>query len=365
LINYITEWSFLVELFARDIYERAKKVMGDRMDSDDLLSNASLKIVVAGVGGGGCNTIKRLVAMKLTGPQLIALNTDHIHLETVPKSCKRILIGDKITKGLGAGGEPDVARRAAEASRERITEALKGADILFLCAGMGGGTGTGASPIIAEIAKKEGAIVVGIVTYPFNIERVRLHKAVGGVETLGKVCDTLVIIDNNRLLEYFPNLPIEQAFMLADEITARAVRGISDTLLKPSLINLDFADLTAIMKGGGISMIAVGEGKGLDKSKEVVRSTLDHKLLDVDPSGAKGILLHLTGGPDMTLGDANKVGETITEQCDPNANVIWGARMDQEYKGKLEAIAIFTGLREGPAFLGTKTDRDWGVKREY
>jgi len=332
------------------------------MKSDDLLSNASLKIAVAGVGGGGCNTIKRLVSMGIKGPQLMALNTDSIHLNTVPQPSKRILIGDKLTKGLGAGGEPEIAAKAAELSREKIKENLEGADIVFLCAGMGGGTGTGASPIVAQIAKEEGALVVGIVTYPFKIERVRLHKAVTGIEKMNKICDTLVIIDNNRLLEYFPNLPIEQAFMLADEITARAIRGISETLLQPSLINLDFADLNAIMRNGGISMIAVGEGKGIGKVEEVVRSTLDHKLLDVDVAGAKGILMHLTGGPEMTLGDANVAGEMITEQCDPNANVIWGARMDQKSKDRIEAIAIFTGLKEGPAFLGSKTERDWGVQ---
>jgi cell division protein FtsZ len=225
---------------------------------------------------------------------------------------------------------------------------------------MGGGTGTGASPVVAEIAKKEGALVIGIVTYPFQIERVRLQKAVSGLENLGKVCDTLVIIDNNRLLEYFPNLPIEQTFMLADEITARAIKGISDTLLQSSIINLDFADLRAVMQGGGVSMIAVGEGKGLNKVEDVVKNTLDHKLLDVDPFGAKGILLHLTGGPEMTLGDANKTGEMLTEQCDPNANIIWGARMNPKYFDKIEAIAIFTGLKKGPAFLSAKTEKDQG-----
>ncbi|MEM2974268.1 MAG: cell division protein FtsZ [Candidatus Micrarchaeia archaeon] len=332
------------------------------MKLDDALSNASLKIAVAGVGGGGCNTIKRLIAMGLKGPQLMAVNTDRIHLETVPQPAKRVLIGERLTKGLGAGGEPEIAAKAAELSREKLKLHLEGADILFLCAGMGGGTGTGAAPVIAQVAKEEGALVVGMVTYPFRIERVRLHKAVTGLEKLSKQCDTLVVIDNNRLLEYFPNLPIEQAFMLADEITARAIRGISDTLLQPSLINLDFADLSAIMRDGGVSMIAVGEGKGINKVEETVRNTLDHKLLDVDPAGAKGVLMHMTGGPDMTLGDANRAGEMITEQCDPDANVIWGARMDSSYKDRLEAIAIFTGLREGPAFLGSKADRDWGIK---
>jgi len=325
-------------------------------------SSSGIKVIVAGIGGGGCNTIKRLMSYGIKGPTLLAVNTDRIHLNTVEPPARRVLIGEKITRGLGAGGFPEIAQKAAEASREAIKEELSEADIVFLCAGMGGGTGTGASPIVADIAKHEGAIVVGMVTFPFKIERARLEKAFRGLEELRKACDTLVIIDNNRLLDFVPNLPIEQAFMVADEITARAVRGISDTLLQPSLINLDFADLRSVMSGGGVSMIAVGEGKGLNRVDDVVKNTLDHRLLDVDPAGARGVLLHLTGGPDMTLGDANKIGEKLTNEVDPHADVIWGARMDPEYNDKIEAIAIFTGLKEGPALLDQRAEKEWGVK---
>ncbi|MEM3654536.1 MAG: cell division protein FtsZ [Candidatus Micrarchaeia archaeon] len=328
-------------------------------------STSGVKIAIVGVGGGGCNTIKRLIDYGLKGPELIAINTDRIHLDTIKSPAKRILIGQSITRGLGAGGYPEIAQKSAEASKPDIEAALSDIDLVFLVAGMGGGTGTGAAPVVADIAKKNGALVISIVTYPFRIERARLQKAKEGIENLKKVSDTLVIIDNQKLLDYVPNLPIEQTFMIADEITARAVRGISETLLNPSLINLDFADLTTIMTGGGISMIAVGEGKGISKVEEVVKNTLDHRLLDVDPKGAKGVLLHITGGPDMTLGDANTVGEMITSEVDPYANVIYGARMDQSYLGRIEVIAIFTGLKEGEALRAIDVETKKKEEKRY
>jgi cell division protein FtsZ len=312
-------------------------------------STSGVKIGIVGVGGGGCNTIKRLLEYGIKGPELVAINTDRIHLDTVKLPAKRILIGQSITKGLGAGGYPEIAQKSAEASRPEIENALSDFDLIFLVAGMGGGTGTGAAPVVAEVAKKNGALVVSVVTYPFRIERARLEKAKKGIDELRKTSDTIVVIDNQKLLDFVPNLPIEQSFMIADEITARAVRGITETLLHPSLINLDFADLTSIMAGGGFGMMAVGEGKGINRVEEVVRSTLDNRLLDVDPKGAKGVLLHITGGPDLTLGDANMVGEKITAEVDPYANVIYGARMDQSYLGRIEVIAIMTGLKEGEA----------------
>jgi len=326
-------------------------------------SSSGLKIMVAGVGGGGCNTIKRLMDYGTKSAHLVAINTDRIHLDTIGQPAKKVLIGASVTRGLGAGGYPDVAQKAAELSRPEIQQTLEGADVVFLVSGMGGGTGTGASPIVADIARKEGAIVIGIVTYPFRIEKARLEKAKQGVEEMRKVCDTLVIIDNQKLLDFVPNLPIEQAFMIADEITARAVKGISDTLLQPSLINLDFADLRSVMSGGGISMIAVGEGKGINKVDDVVKNTLNHRLLDVDPTGAKGVLIHLSGGPDMTLGDANMIGEKLTAEVDPHSDVIWGARMDQSYYDRIEAIAIFTGLKEGEA-LKAIYGKDFKKKEE-
>ncbi|MEM4390119.1 MAG: cell division protein FtsZ [Candidatus Micrarchaeia archaeon] len=315
----------------------------------------SPRIVVAGVGGAGCNTVNRLARAGIRGAELLAINTDSKHLTLMHEKCKRLLIGASVTRGLGAGGFPDIARRAAEASRPELEDALRDTDLLFLAAGMGGGTGTGAAPVIAEIAKKHGAIVVAMVTYPFLLERARLQKAADGIEALRQSADTVVIIDNNRLLDFVPNLPIEQAFNIADEVTARAVRGISETISMPSLINLDFADVRAVMQGGGVSMIAVGEAKGPNRASEVVANTLHHRLLEVDYTGASGVLLHLTGGPDLTLGEANQIGEALTEQVDPNANVIWGARLDPEFEQRVEAIAIFTGIRS-PYVVGRKSE---------
>jgi len=319
------------------------------------------RIVVMGVGGAGCNTINRLAKAGIRGAELIAVNTDKKHLSVISESAKRVLIGQSITRGLGAGGYPEVALKAVEASKQEIETILADTHLLFIAAGMGGGTGTGAAPAIADIAKQQGAIVVAMVTYPFELERARLKKAEAGIEALRRSADTIIVIDNNRLVEFFPNLPIDRAFNVADEITARAVRGITETITTPSLINIDFADVRAIMGGGGVSMIAVGEAKGTDRVQEVVKNTLHHRLLDVDYKGASGVLLHLTGGGDMTLGEANQIGELLTDEVEPTANVIWGARLDRSYEGKIEAIAIFTGIKS-PYIVGRpKRGANWSL----
>ncbi|QLJ52399.1 MAG: Cell division protein FtsZ [Candidatus Fermentimicrarchaeum limneticum] len=319
------------------------------------------RIVVMGVGGAGCNTINRLAKVGIRGAELIAVNTDKKHLSIISESAKRVLIGQSITRGLGAGGYPEVALKAVEASKQELETILADTHLLFIAAGMGGGTGTGAAPAIADIAKQQGAIVVAMVTYPFELERARLKKAEAGIESLRRAADTIVVIDNNRLVEFFPNLPIDRAFNVADEITARAVRGITETITTPSLINIDFADVRSIMGGGGVSMIAVGEAKGTDRVKEVVKNTLHHRLLDVDYRGATGVLLHLTGGGDMTLGEANQIGELLTEEVEPTANVIWGARLDGNYEGRIEAIAIFTGIKSPYVVGRPKRGSEWSL----
>lgn len=312
------------------------------------------RIMVLGIGGAGCNSINRLAKAGVKGAELIAINTDRMHLTMISESAKKVLIGASITRGLGAGGYPEVGAKAADVSREALEKMLDGADLVFLTAGMGGGTGTGGAPIISELAKKAGAIVISIVTYPFALERARLEKADLGLENLKGKADTIIVIDNNRLVQIVPNLPIDQAFNVADEIIARAVRGITETITTPSLINLDFADVRAVMTGGGVSMIAVGEAKGPNRSEEVVENTLNNVLLDIDYTGATGVLLHVTGGPDMTLGECNAIGEALTERVDPNATVIWGSRIDPTFEGKIEAIAIFTGI-QSPYVLGSTT----------
>ena len=302
------------------------------------------KIMVIGCGGAGCNTVNRLANMGISGAQLIGINTDKQHLALINDEITKILIGKSVTRGLGAGGYPEIGAKAAEVSKAALEEALSGVDMLFVAAGMGGGTGTGSAPIVANIAKEQGAIVIAIVTYPFALEKARLIKAEEGLDTLLRCTDTVIVIDNNRLVELVPNLPISDAFKVADEVIARTVRGITETITQPSLINLDFADVRSIMADHGLSMIAVGESKSVNKVDEVVEDTLKNALLDVDIAGASGALIHITGGPELTLGEANAVGEMLTEHIDPKATVIWGARVDPTFENKIEVIAIFTGV---------------------
>jgi len=329
------------------------------------------KILVIGVGGAGNNTVNRMARVNVAGAELIAVNTDKQHLSIMHDSIKKLLIGQSVTRGLGAGGYPEVGTKAAEVSRAALSKVMEGTDMLFLTAGMGGGTGTGASPVIADIAKEQGAIVIAMVTYPFRMERARLIKADDGIERLRKVADTVVIIDNNRLVELVPNLPIEQAFSVADEVISRAVKGITETITTPSLINLDYADVRSIMTAGGVSVISVGESRGHKRVEEVVEDTLKNSLLDVDYTGAKGALIHITGGPDLTLGDANEIGERLTEVIDPQATVIWGARIIPEYEGRVEVIVIMTGVKSShirgvasEAFRSSekKTTDDLGIR---
>lgn len=317
---------------------------GKVMQEDTTTEFGTPKIMVIGVGGAGCNSISRIAEMGVSGAQLVAVNTDKQQLAMLNDDLVKILIGKSVTRGLGAGGYPDVGHKAAEVSRSALEEVLRGVDMLFLTAGMGGGTGTGAAPVVADIAKSQGAIVISIVTYPFKMERARLIKAEEGLERLKGASDTVVVIDNNRLVELVPNLPIGDAFKVADEVIARTVSGITETITQPSLVNLDYADVRSIMGNKGLSVIAVGESKGVDRVKEVVSDTLKNALLDVDIAGSSGALIHITGGPDLTLGEANQIGELLTEKIDPKATVIWGARVDPTFENKIEVIAIFTGV---------------------
>ena len=304
-----------------------------------------IKIVVVGCGGGGNNTVQRLKRLNVKGAELVACNTDRQHLNMLDESIKKILIGKSVTKGLGAGGFPEVGARCAEVDRETIEKELEGAHLVFLCAGMGGGTGTGSAPVVAQIAKDQGAIVVAMVTYPFALERARVTKADEGIARLREVADSVIILDNNRLVQLVPNLPMNQAFLVADEILAKAVGGLVFTITQPSLVNIDFADVRAIMGHGDVGMIAVGTGKGASKVEDAAEGVLKNRLLDVDLDGAKGALIHIAGGADLTLGDAIRAGEVITESMDPAASVKWGARLVPEYDGKLEITAIVTGIK--------------------
>ncbi len=318
------------------------------------------KIAVVGVGGGGNNTVQRLSMMDIKGAGLFAFNTDGKQLATINPNVTKIILGKELTHGLGAGGFPEIGEKSAELSRNEIEFLLKDTNLVFITAGMGGGTGTGAMPVVARIAKESGAIVIGIVTLPFSLERVRLETARKGVDKLKQNLDTVVVIDNQKLVSLYPNLPIEKTFMLADEITAKAVRGITETITQPSLINLDFADVRTIMASGGLAMISVGTGQGSNKVDDSVNSTLKNKLLDVDYSKASGVLLHIIGGPDLTLGEANDIATKLTDKVATNANVTWGARLDPNYMGKVEIIGIFTGV-SGSSVLGKEPKQESGL----
>lgn len=318
------------------------------------------KIAVVGVGGGGNNTVQRLSVMDIKGAGLFAFNTDAKHLSMLNPNITKLILGKELTHGLGAGGFPEIGEKSAELSRNEIEFLLKDTNLVFITAGMGGGTGTGAMPVVARIAKEAGAIVIGIVTLPFSLERVRLETAKKGVEKLRQNLDTVVVIDNQKLVSLYPNLPIEKTFSLADEITAKAVRGITETITQPSLINLDFADVRAIMAAGGLAMISVGMGQGSGKVDDSVNSTLKNKLLDVDYSKASGVLLHIIGGPDLTLGEANEIATKLTDRIATNSNVTWGARLDPNYMGKVEIIGIFTGV-SGSSVLGREPKQESGL----
>ena len=337
-----------MESFVQDALKMAEKEQllkkSTACGAEDMEDFGTPKIVVVGCGGGGNNTVNRLYNIGVAGAETIAINTDKIHLDII-QADKKILVGKSITRGLGAGGFPEIGRRAAELARGTLEEVLKNANLVFVTAGMGGGTGTGVAPVVAQIAKDQGAIVIGMVTSPFRVERARMVKAEEGLDDLRNCADTVIVLDNNRLLDYVPNLPIDQAFSVMDQLISETVKGISETITQPSLINLDYADVRAIMKGGGLAVMLVGEAKGQDKAKDVVRAALNHPLLDVDTNGATGCLLHITGGPDMSLHEAEQVASSLTYELDSHANVIWGARVRKDYEGKVRCMAIMTGIK--------------------
>ena len=311
-----------------------------------------VRIAVVGVGGAGCNAVTRLYNSDIKSAKTIAINTDALHLQKVTKAHEKVLIGKGVTNGLGAGGDPRIAKKCAEADYEAIKRAVQDNELVFIAAGMGGGTGTGAAPIVARAAREAGAIVMGVVTYPFKLERSRIEKALMGIDEMAKECHTLIIIDNNKLLEFAPNLPIDKAFELADSIINRAVRGIADAIVLPSLIPMDYADLRAVVGRGGLAMISIGEGAGPLKVEEAIKTTLSHPLLEVDYEGAHGALIHIDGGEDLTIGDAVKIAESITDKFNPDAEVKLGARINPELKDRIVVTSIVVGVRS-PYIRGT------------
>ena len=301
-------------------------------------------IKVIGTGGAGNNMVGWLYKKGVKGCEIIACNTDKQHLSIIDAD-KKFLIGRSVTRGLGAGGFPEKGAEAVKESLNEVKESLKNADMVFVCAGMGGGTGTGSSPIIAQVAKDAGAIVIGTVTMPFKIERARVEKAEFALQQLRRVTDTVIVIDNNRLVQIAGTLPIQQAFAVANELIATMIKGIVETISVPSLVNLDFADVKAIMTNGGVAVIGVGTSDTNNRVEESVKGALNNPLLEVDYKGAVGALINVVGGPDMTLDEINRIGELVTESLDEEANVIWGARIDDNMTGKITVMTIITGVK--------------------
>jgi len=316
----------------------------------DELRAGKANIKVFGVGGAGCNMSTWLFNKGINGATIYGTNTDALHL-SITKADEKILIGKELTRGLGAGGKPSIGREAAKEALSELKKVTGGADMVFILVGLGGGTGTGAAPVVAQLAKESGAVVIAVATMPFDCEKVRQDKAEFGLQELTEVVDTAILIDNNRLVDIAGNLPMEQAFAVANELVSTMIKGIVETITLPSLINLDYADVSAIMKGGDVAVIGVGESDTTSRVDEAVRQALTQPLLDVDYRGATGALIHITCGPDFKLEEFAGVGELVTENISPEAQVIIGARVNKDFANKVRVITIMTGVKS-PYVLG-------------
>ena len=303
------------------------------------------RIKVVGVGGGGCNAINRMIAEGLQGVEFIAVNTDAQAL-IQSKAPTRVRIGDKLTRGLGSGGKPEVGYKAAEESTDDLRDALRGADMVFVTAGIGGGTGTGASPMIAQIAREEDALTIGVVTRPFTFEgSKRIQAAVEGIEKLKEQVDTLIVIPNDRLLQIVDKrASLNEAFRTADDVLRQGIQGISELITVPGLINLDFADVRTIMSEGGAALMAIGHGTGEDRARMAAEQAISSELLDITIDGARGILFNVTGGSDLTLFEVNQAAAIIKETAHPDVNLIFGAVVDPSMKDEIRVTVIATGF---------------------
>jgi len=312
---------------------------------EQLLSRQKATIKVIGTGGGGNNTIQRISEVGIIGAETIAVNTDAQDLLYTTAN-KKILIGRETTKGMGAGSDPRLGEEATRENEADIKKALQNSDMVFITCGLGGGTGTGSAPVIAEVAKKIGALTVGVVTLPFAMEGHRRYEnAVMGLERMEQIVDTLIVIPNDKLLELAPDLPLHTAFKVADEILTNAVKGIAELVTKTGLVNLDFADIRAVMKGGGVALIGVGESDTENRAIEAVEKAINNPLLDVDISGANGALINVVGGEDMTLDEARRVVETISKKLDDDAKIIWGAQIYKDMEKTIRTMLIVTGVK--------------------
>jgi cell division protein FtsZ len=322
----------------------------------DELKAGKANIKVIGCGGCGANMTTWLFNKGINGATIYAANTDALHL-SVTKADDKILIGKELTRGLGAGGSPKKGREAAKEALAELKKSISGADMVFVLAGLGGGTGSGSAPVVAQLAKETGAVVIGVVTMPFESEKARIDKAEFALQELREVTDTCIVLDNNRLVDIAGQLPIEQAFAVANELVSTMIKGIVETITLPSLINLDYADVSAIMRGGGVAVIGIGESNTQDRVNDAVRQALTHPLLDVDYAGATGALIHITCGPDLKLEEFDVIGRSVSENLSPEAQVIIGARISKDFAGKVRVITIMTGVKS-PYVLGKELETE-------
>lgn len=312
---------------------------------EEILKRQSARIKVVGVGGGGGNTISRMREIGIRGGEIIAINTDAQDL-LYTSADKKILIGREISKGLGAGSNPRIGAEAAKEQSQEIKMKLSNSDLVFVTCGLGGGTGSGAAPIVAEIAKKQGALVIGVVTLPFTVEGAkRIENAMESLERLESIVDTLIVIPNDKLLDLAPDLPLPTAFKVADEVLTNAVKGITELITSSGLVNLDFADVRAVMANGGVSLIGVGESDSNNRAVEAVDKALNNPLLDVDIKNAKGALINVVGGNDLSLEEYKTIVQTIGEQLSPEAKIIAGARISEDMEKSLKVMVVITGVK--------------------
>ncbi|MEK6825516.1 MAG: cell division protein FtsZ [Nanoarchaeota archaeon] len=338
-------------------------VRGSEIDKEleEILQKQGARIKVVGCGGGGGNSISRMKETGIKGCEIIAVNTDAQDL-LYSNADTKILIGRELTHGLGAGSNPKVGEQAARESEHEIKKRIGDSDMVFITCGLGGGTGTGAAPVVADLAKKQGALTIGIVTLPFTVEgQKRIENSQYGLEKMVAVCDTLIVIPNDKLLEIAPELPIHTAFKVADEILTNSVKGIAELVTKAGLVNLDFADVKAVMSNGGVSLIGIGESDSKDRARDAVEKAISNPLLDVDITNATGALVNIIGGNDMSLDEYRLIMEVIGSKIAPDAKIISGAQISPDMDRSIKVLLIVTGVKSSQ-ILGAGIDLD--IKKE-
>ena len=337
----------------QEISSKSSEMRDIDRELEEILKTQSARIKVIGVGGAGGNTISRMREIGIKGGEIIAINTDAQDL-LYSNADQKILIGREISKGLGSGSNPRIGAEAARESMQEIKKKISGSDMVFITCGLGGGTGTGAAPVIAEIAKKQGALTIGVVTLPFTVEgRKRIENAMDGLERIESIVDTLIVIPNDKLLELAPDLPLPTAFKVADEILTNAVKGITELVTRGGLVNLDFADIKAVMANGGVSLIGMGESDSNQRAQEAIDKALNNPLLDVDISNAQGALVNVLGGEDLALEEYKQIVQTIGEKLSPDAKIISGAQISKDLEGSIKVMVIVTGVKS-PQISGEK-----------